>query len=332
MWGVVGHQGVVRLLDRARALDRLAPAYLLVGPPHVGKATVALALAKAVNCRGATPPCGECDQCRHIDEGRHPDVRVLEVQEIAGQRAISIDAVRELQRQAYLRPFEGQWRVTIIDGAEYLSEPAANALLKTLEEPPPNVLLVLLATNAEAVLPTIRSRCQRLDHRPLAQEAVAEALVSRWEVPTDQAAELARLARGCIGWALRAWRDATVLETRARRLERLIKVSGGSLEERFAHAGELAALLAQERTAVREVLDLWSAWWRDLLVVRAGAAAVAVQADPPTVQQAQGFTVQELVAALRALLRTQDLLDRNVNPRLALEELALSLPYPRGAQ
>ena len=185
--------------------------------------------------------------------GRHPDVRVLGVQEIAGQRAISIDAVREVQRQAYLRPFEGQWRVTIIDGAEYLSEPAANALLKTLEEPPPNVLLVLLATNAEGVLPTIRSRCQRLDHRPLAEEDVAEALSSRWEVPSEQAGELARLSRGCIGWALRAWRDPTVLETRARRLERLIKVSGGALEERFAHAGELAALLAQERSAVREV-------------------------------------------------------------------------------
>ena len=332
MWEVVGHQGVVRLLERARTQDRLAPAYLLVGPPHVGKGTVALALAKAVNCRGAAPPCGECDQCRHIDEGRHPDVRVLEVQEVAGQRAISIDAVREVQRQAYLRPFEGQWRVTIIDGAEYLSEPAANALLKTLEEPPPHVLLVLLATNAEAVLPTIRSRCQRLEHRPLAEEAVAQALESRWEVPSDQAQELARLCRGSIGWALRAWRDPTVLETRARRLERLIKVSGGSLEERFAHAGELAALLAQERSAVREVLELWSAWWRDMLVVRAGAVNVAVQADPTTREQAQGFTVQELVAALRALLRTQDLLDRNVNPRLALEELALSLPYPRGAQ
>ena len=83
---------------------------------------------------------------------------------------------------------------------------------------------------------------------------------------------------------------------------------------------------------MREVLELWSAWWRDLLVVRAGAANVAVHADPATVEQAQGFTVQELVAALRALLRTQDLLDRNVNPRLALEELALSLPHPRGAQ
>ena len=332
MWGVVGHQGVVRLLERARQQDRLAPAYLFVGPPHVGKGTVALALAKAVNCRGAAPPCNECDQCRHIDERRHPDVRMLEVQEVAGQRAISIDAVREVQRQAYLRPFEGQWRVTVIDGAEYLSEPAANALLKTLEEPPPHVLLVLLATNAEGVLPTIRSRCQRLDHRPLAEDAVAQALASRWEVPSEQAEELAMLSRGCIGWALRAWRDPTVLETRARRLERLIKVSGASLEERFAHAGELAGLLAQERSAVREVLELWCAWWRDLLVVRAGAPTVAVQADATTREQAQGFTVQELVAALRALLRTQDLLDRNVNPRLALEELALSLPYPQGAQ
>ena len=332
MWGVVGHQGVVRLLDRAREQERLAPAYLFVGPPHVGKGTVALALAKAVNCRGASPPCGECDQCRHIDEGRHPDVRVLAVQEIAGQQAISIDAVREVQRQAYLRPFEGQWRVTIVDGAEYLSEPAANAFLKTLEEPPPNVLLVLLATNAEGVLPTIRSRCQRLDHRPLSEEAVAQALESRWEVPADQAGELALLSRGCIGWALRAWRDPTILETRARRLERLIKVSAGSLEERFAHAGELAGLLAQERSAVREVLELWSAWWRDLLVVRTGAAGAAFQADPSIAEHAQGFTVQELVAALRALLRTQDLLDRNVNPRLALEELALTLPYPREAQ
>ena len=329
-WSIIGHDPVIRLLDRALTSGRLAHAYLLVGPPHVGKGTLAMNMAQAVNCQEDAPPCRQCSQCRRIAQGQHTDVQVLGVEEVAGHKSISIDTVRDLQRQAYLKPFEGRSRVIIIDGAEFLSDPAANAILKLLEEPPPQVLMVLLAADADLVLPTILSRCHLLRLRPLPKAQVMEALETRWEVPSEEAKELARLSRGCIGWAIRAREDPELLETQARRLERLASLPSATLEERFAYAAELAGLIPQHRTAVRETLDLWCTWWRDLLVAGVGAeeAALYPGATREATKSVQGYTSTQLVQAIRAVQRTEELLDLNVNPRLALEELLLNIPEP----
>ena len=183
---------------------------------------------------------------------------------------------------------------------------------------------MLLTASPDAVLGTIRSRCQRIDLRPLATDAVTEALTSRWEVPEAQARELASLSAGRLGWAVRAWEDPAVLETRDRRLERLTAAAEGGIEERFAYAAELANLLPQQRTAVRETLDLWAEWWLERLSARAEADSD----DAPV----EGPNRGDLLLAVREVLRTQDLLDRNANPRLALEALMLSLPrVPSGA-
>ena len=318
MWRVVGHPGAVRLLDHSLSAGRLAHAYLITGPPQVGKATLAMDLVAAVNCEDAEPPCGECSQCRHTWDGRHADLTLLGVAEEEGRKAIGIDAVRDAAHQANLNPFEGRYRAIVIDGAEHLTEEAANALLKLLEEPPERLLLVLLAASPDAVLATIRSRCQRIDLRPLSTGAVAEALKTRWEAPEATANELAALSGGRLGWAVRAWEDPAVLETRDRRLERLTAAAEGGIEERFAYAAELANLLPQQRTAVRETLDLWAEWWLERLSARAGAVEDEVSDEGPT--------TGDLLGAVREVTRTQDLLDRNVNPRLALEALMLALP------
>lgn len=312
MWRVVGHPGAVRLLERSLNVGRLAHAYLLAGPPNVGKTTLATDVAAAVNCAGPAPPCGECSQCLHVWEGRHADLLYLGVAEEEGRKAIGIDAIRDAAHQAVLNPFEGRSRVIIIDGAEHLTEEAANALLKLLEEPPPRLLLLLLTAGPDQTLATIRSRCQRIDLRPLPAAGVAEALMSRWKVPEGNAQELASMSGGRLGWAVRAWEDPAVMETRHRRLERLTAAAEGGVEERFAYAAELANLLPQQRTAVRETLDLWAEWWIKRLEAQAG------DGDAP----GRG----ELLHAVREVLRTQDLLDRNVNPRLALEALMLTLP------
>ncbi|MEK7216302.1 MAG: DNA polymerase III subunit delta', partial [Chloroflexota bacterium] len=173
-WRLIGNAAAVAALQHSLSQDRLAHAYLLVGPEGVGKATLALALAQAVNCLQPDPPCGECGQCRRIAHGLHPDVTVVTLEE--GRREIRINQIRELQVLLNLLPFEGRNRVTIIHDADRMNEEAGNALLKTLEEPPPRVVLALTCRDEEALLPTIRSRCRRVVLNPVGTAELVRAL------------------------------------------------------------------------------------------------------------------------------------------------------------
>jgi len=275
-------------------MGRLAHSYLLIGPPHVGKMALALQLAQAVNCTAPDRPCQVCSQCVRVAAGRHADVQVIALGEEGGTvKVIGIDQVRELQRAAALKPFEGSCRVFIVDGAERLSQEAANALLKTLEEPPPQVLLLLLTTDEEELLPTIRSRCQRLELHPLRTEEVARALVERG-VPADRARELAVRSQGCPGIALRALQDPSWLEAQEGELEGLMEIVGSTLHQRFALAAGLANRFSTDREGVRAHLHLWLEWWRDLLLVREGAAPHLVH---PQLRESLEPLAQELDTA-----------------------------------
>lgn len=333
MWTIFGQDHILRAIDQAIADGALAHAYLIVGSPHAGKATFARELAQAVNCeRAAQPdlrgPCAKCRQCRRIAAGRHADVVTLAVQEEEGHRAILLEQVLPALHLASLRPYEGAWRIFILDGAEFLNQESANSLLKTLEEPPPNVLWLLLATDEERLLPTIRSRCQRLSFRAVAPEAMASALQERWNASPEQATLLARLAQGSLGWAVRALQDPTVLEARARALDRLAELPSASLEQRFAYAAELASLIPRERTAVRDTLDLWATWWRDILHLNVGSLQGIWNQDrlDDLRQQAALFRPSQAAGFVQLILQTEQYLDMNINARLALEHLMLRVP------
>ena len=225
MFRTVGHDKAVKALTRAIDSDRIAHAYLLAGPPQIGKMTLAMDIARVVNCVadeqpnmfGETEPkpCNTCGPCDRITRGLHTDVRVVSLgQDSRGrtQTLISIDQVREVQREASLRPSEGKYRVFIFDRAEYLSQGAATALLKTLEEPPDQVIFILAATDSDRLLPTISSRCQTFRLRPIRQSVIAEHLKSQYEAEEEAAEEIARLSEGRIGWAISTVADPSVLE------------------------------------------------------------------------------------------------------------------------
>ena len=326
MWQVLGQDRAVRLLQNSIDAGRVSHAYLFSGPRHVGKSTLARELAKALNCQQPDRPCGACRSCRKIDSAIHPDVQVISLED--GARNISIDAVRALQESVALRPFEGSAKVYILEEAERLSEAAANSLLKTLEEPPPSVVMVLTTRNSATLLPTIVSRCQQLELRPAPVEVLKEALIAQHGVDPERARLVAALAEGRLGWAIQAASDDGLLERRAELIGRLRDIPAAGRVAQFAYAAELATLHSKDGEGARTVLETWQSWWRDLLLYRVGLRELVINVDlrDRLAEDALCYPTEVLGRMVQAIQETISLLAQNVNARLALEVLMLRLP------
>ena len=325
MWQVIGQDKLLSLLDYSLRTDTIAHAYLLVGPQHVGKGTLAVNLAQALNCDGPEPPCGQCRSCQRILEGKHADVTHLSLD---SKTEIGIDDIRGLQRLANLPPYEGKCKVFMIYDAEHLSTEAANSLLKILEEPPPRVVWLLLAAEEERLLPTVISRCQRLELKPVPSERVRETLVNSYNVDADKAKLLTNLCHGCPGWALSALANDDILEQRSQRIARLVSLLTANLEQKFAYAQELASQFSQKRRVAAETIGIWLDWWRDLMLIKGGCKEAIINADYELTleEQARELSLGEIEDFLGRLCLLQEEMAKNVNPRLALEWLMLSLP------
>jgi len=319
-WGVVGHDWAVALLRSSLSAGRVAHAYLFSGPPQIGKRTLALALAQALNCAQPDAPCGRCPSCLKIARGVHPDVRLITGEGTGGN--IKIEQVRALQHEAVLAPYEGRYRVFIVRQMEQATLEAANSLLKTLEEPPAQLILVLTAIHSESLPQTIVSRCQHLGLRPVATPVVEEMLRDKGVTPV-QAQLLARLSGGRLGWALQAAADEDLLRQRQQGLDRLARLLTAGRVERLAFAHEASA----DPAAARQLVELWTCWWRDLALFGQGAEGL-VNADQAEQFKLVGdqLTLAHALGILRALQATAAQLEANVNPRLALEGLFLQLP------
>jgi DNA polymerase III subunit delta' len=315
-WGIAGHEWAIALLDRSLAHGSVAHAYLFSGPAGIGKYTLARAFAQALNCL-EPPRCGHCRPCRLIARDLHPDVRTLA--RPADKKNLGIDEIKELREDVALKPLEGRHKVYLLREAEDLSEAAANALLKTLEEPPPSVVLVLTAADASLLLPTVVSRCQHLRLRPLPFQTVAAHLQAAAGLEAAEAERLADLSAGRVGWALRAAADPAVLAARDQHLAQLGAALTDPALERLRLGATLAETWSSRPDAVRETLATWRDWWRGRLLAGLGA---------PTPADGPAFT-SDAETCRQALDRVQQTLadlDANVHPRLALEALLLGLP------
>ncbi len=333
MWRTFGHDGAVDTLKRSLQSGRVAHSYLVSGPRQVGKMTLALDLCRAVNCLGDERPCGDCNQCRRIERSLHADVHVVGVGGSGGgaraRASIGIDQVREVQREAALKPFEGASRCFVFDGAERMTVEAANSLLKTLEEPPPQVLIILLAVQADALLTTLVSRCRVLELRPVPASDISRRLVDAHGVDASDADEIARLSAGRPGWAIEAVASPELREAAAERLQAIEETLRNGIEGRFAYAARMASAFSRDRETGREELALWLAWWRDALVAREGLDELATYRRDATASITGAMSESDVMGAIKAVLETGRLLERNVNPRLAFESMMLRMPSAR---
>lgn len=332
MWQVVGHDWILTVLKNSIASERVSHAYLFTGPPHVGKRTLALNLAQALNCEDQEKPCGHCVSCRKISEGIHPDVRMVDRQyqahllqeSLTQQKALRIDTIRTIQEEVSLKPFEGQRKVFILCEAETMTGEAANCLLKTLEEPPPHAVLLLTASDARLLLPTIVSRCQVFELRLVTMRLIQRELQSRYGMNEERASFLARLSKGRIGWAVTAAQDGAVLEQREERLKQLLALPKMGRIDRLDYAEQLS----RQPRSIASILGLWLDWWRDLLLVKGGCEEMISNVDlrTPMEEQARRHDLKEIHEFIKAIRDTLRHLEDNVNPRLALEVLMLDVP------
>ena len=285
----------------------------------------------------AIGPCGQCAQCDRIARGIHADVSTVSVaaaEEGPQHKEISVDQIREVQRAVALAPFEGRTRAVIIDPADKLSEEAQNAFLKTLEEPPPSAVFVLIATRGDALLPTVRSRCALIEFGLVSTAEIEEALRDRG-IEEERARLLARLSNGRPEWALAMVDDASRLEKRSEALEQARALASMPMGDLMDLGERLAQQFRRDREAVLERLDGWLSWWRDVLLVSAsGEHAEDGVANIDMVgalsEDAGRYERDGVVSFVRALRECRRRLESNVQARIALD--ALLVRAPRGAE
>jgi DNA polymerase-3 subunit delta' len=323
-WGMLGHEWAVDMLRQHVANGTIRHAYLISGPPGLGRRTLALRLAQALNCTqppAAGQPCETCRDCRQIEAMQHPDLAVIQAESEGG--VLKVDQVREVQHSLSLKPYQSKFRVALFLRFQEANDNAANALLKTLEEAPAHAVLLLTADSAEQLLPTITSRCEILRLRPLSPDRVA-AYLQDHGANQDQARLLAHLSGGRPGYARRLLADPSLLEERQEDLASLGTMLSASRAEKFAYAEKLA----KDKQALRQTLLTWLAYWRDVMIRSAQTGIPIANADRADEIEALAGQVglsqsRRLVQSLEGALER---LEQNVNPRLLLEVLLLDFP------
>lgn len=314
---VIGHKEVVEWLKSALRSGRIANSYIFSGPENIGKEFVAINFAKALNCISDNEDsCDECISCRKIDDGNHPDIVVIRPQ---GTR-LKIDQMRSLQRQGSYRAMEGKRKVYIITEAEKMTPEAANSLLKTLEEPPGAMVLILVTSVYNALLPTIRSRCQAIKLSLAPSTLLYRELVSRFAIPESEAKWIALRAQGKVGKALALMKDGKKDSADE------VSIPFSNFSQKDSNALLNIFKEAETLGKSQDSLDILLSWYRDLLLIKQGCSDVLlVHSDKKDelermAQSCSDFQIEKLI---KNTLKTRNLMRRNINSTLALEVLML---------
>jgi DNA polymerase-3 subunit delta' len=331
---IIGQEKAIVFLKQVIANDKIASGYLFTGIQGIGKTTTALAFALSLNCVNPVDGdgCKECSSCKKIIDGNHPDLIIIEPDQ--DKKVIRIDQIREINRHLAFSPALGRYRMIIIDPAEKMTGEAANAFLKTLEEPPPRNILILNVRDPDDLPPTIVSRCQRVPFKPLSTEDIVNWFLKDGTIEKEKAKILARLSEGSLGEAIKLARDDLLTE-RVNWVNMLHNVIHGSSDiildvaQKFSDLGKRGGTtkgLKDDRIAL--MLGIWKSWYRDMLLIKLGGTLDLIlnsDLSNDCEKESSSYTVDGLIGSLAVIARAEHDLMANRNLLFLLERSLFGL-------
>ena len=324
-WNLIGHDWAIQLLQGHIINNTLRHAYLITGTSDIGKKNLAVRFIQAISCpnpKAPATPCLECPTCVRIQRLEYPDLFPVSVEE--GSKQIRIDQVRDLVRSLSLSPYEGTRRFGLMIDFELANRHTQNSLLKTLEEPPGSVILILTATSASSLYDTVSSRCEEVKLNPVPIQTTRQGLIDLYHIPDEQADYLAHISAGKPELALAYHQNPEVLERRNDLLDQHQEILGQNSVARFAYANTLS----KDPAMVQEMLNTWSSIWHDVLLQTGKSNTPIRNID----RQGEIQTISDTVdlgaakSALNLFRRAHGLLQKNANLKLTVEDLLLQLP------
>jgi DNA polymerase-3 subunit delta' len=327
-WNLVGHQWAANLLLRHIQEGVLRHAYLITGAPGLGRKNLAVQFMMALNCTETDKPgipCGECSTCSRIARLEHPDVFPIESEE--NSSIIKIDQIRGLIHNLSLVPYEAPYRIGYLLDFEKANQESQNALLKTLEEPGAQVILIIIAQSGDQLLETITSRCEEVHLRPLPIAAVRTGLQEKYGIPEPEAEKLAHISGGRPETAYDFHTNPELLDARSSILEDLLHMLQSSRVARMKFAAEIEKNPQQ----INDLLKHWNSFWHDVLILVGGSKAPIQNIDffNSVEQVADQLEIMQVHQVLSNLENAEILLSQNANTRLTLENLLLRIPATR---
>jgi len=329
-WPLIGNGHIFEFLSKSLAKKNISGSYIFTGPANLGKTTAAHFFAQSLVCDDAESsrrPCGKCPACLEAAKNIHSDIYLIE--KLEDKKNISVDQIRDFIRNLGMSSFLNSYKIGIIKGAENLSEGAVNALLKTLEEPKIKVVIILTVTDLESLPKTIISRSQILRFRAVSSDIIHDELVKNYKASRSQAKNFSRLAAGRPTLALKFIEDKEYYESYKTYVKSFSGLLDASINERFSAIEDILGREARGQEAVNlaaGIIDIWQNLARDLMLMELNLAdLIQHEAFTKELEALKNkLSLQSLLNLINVLKQGREYLSANVNPKLALENVAVS--------